>query len=111
MPDFHPGSSDVPAWSADGLAVYDTAKVGRSVELFRVALDGRSEQLTHSPDGTLHYHPTPSPDGRYLCFGTQRWGVRQLDVLRIADRVRHSLTNLERGHAAMWPHWQPLAAE
>ncbi|MHB1560022.1 MAG: TolB family protein [Isosphaeraceae bacterium] len=111
VPDFHSGSSDVPAWSADGRAVYYTAKVGPSVELFRAALDGRPEQLTHSPDGTLHYHPTPSPDGRYLGFGTQRQGVRQLGVLRIADRARHSLTNLERGHAAMWPHWQPSAAD
>ena len=63
VPDFHSGSSDIPAWSADGAAVYYTAQVGPNVELFRVALDGREERLTRTPEGSLHYHPTPSPDG------------------------------------------------
>ena len=33
VPDFHGGSSDIPAWSADGTAVYYTARVGANVEL------------------------------------------------------------------------------
>jgi Tol biopolymer transport system component len=107
VPDFHSGSSDVPAWSADGDAVYYTAWVGANVELFRVALDGRSERLTRTPDGSLHYHPTPSPDGRYLAYGSLRDGVRQLYVSRLADRSERRLTDLTRGRAAMWPHWQP----
>ncbi len=111
VPDFHSGSSDVPAWSADGAAVYYTAKVGPRVELFRATLDGRTEPLTRSTDGTLHYHPTPSPDGRYLCFGSQRRGVRQLHVLQLADRSEHRITDLTQGHAAMWPHWQPAVAD
>ena len=111
VPDFHSGSSDIPAWSADGTAVYYTARVGAGVELFRVTLDGRSERLTRTPDGSLHYHPTPSPDGRYLAFGSQRGGVRQLYVMRLSDRSERRLTDLAHGHAAMWPHWQPMAGQ
>jgi Tol biopolymer transport system component len=107
VPDFHSGSSDVPAWSADGTSVCYTVRVGANVELFRVALDGRTERITRTPDGSLHYHPTPSPDGRYLAYGSRRDGVRQLYALRLEDRSERRLTDLERGHAAMWPHWQP----
>lgn len=48
--DYHGGSSDVPVWSIDGQSVFYTAKVGNNVELFRVTLDGRAEQLTHSAE-------------------------------------------------------------
>lgn len=109
VPDFHGGSSDVPVWSADGTAVFYTAQVGPSVELFRVTLDGHVEQLTHSPAGTLHYHPQPSPDGHWLAYGSKRDGVRQLFVMRIADRSELRITNLQAGQGAMWPHWQPVA--
>jgi Tol biopolymer transport system component len=105
--DFHGGSSDVPAWSADGKSVYYTAKEGENVELFRVGLDGRSERLTRSPAGSRHYHPQPTPDGRWLAYGSKRAGVRQLYVLRLADRSERRLTDLSGGRAAMWPHWQP----
>src|SRR5213076_863653 len=67
VPDFHGGSSDTPVWSADGASVFYTAQVragagagagaGKAVELFRIPLDGKPEQLTKSPEGTLHYHP------------------------------------------------------
>ncbi|HEV8059082.1 MAG TPA: hypothetical protein VGP68_04390, partial [Gemmataceae bacterium] len=107
VPDFHGGSSDVPAWSTDGKRVYYTAKVGDSVELFSIALDGKREQLTKSAPGTLHYHPEPSPDGKWLAFGSKRDGVRQLFVMRLADRHEKKLTNLQPGHGAMWEHWQP----
>src|SRR5262249_58229631 len=89
VPDFHSGSSDIPAWSADGTAVYCTARVGPNVELFRVTLDGRSERLTRTPDGSLHYHPTPSPDGRHLAYGSRRGGIRQLYVMRLWGRSGH----------------------
>ncbi len=108
-PDFHEGSSDTPVWSADGQRVFFTAMVGANVELFQVTLDGVSEQLTRSPNGTLHYHPQPSPDGQWLVYGSKRNGVRQLFVLRLEDRVERQLTNLRSGHAAMWPQWQPVA--
>src|SRR5260221_181105 len=58
--DFHGGSSDLPVWAPDSKAVFYTAKVGRNVELFRVSLDGKPEQLTDTPAGSMHYHPTPS---------------------------------------------------
>jgi Tol biopolymer transport system component len=109
VPDFHEGSSDVPVWSLDGKSVFYTAKVGTNTELFEVTLEGRSEQLTKSPAGTLHYHPQPSPDGRQLAYGSKRDGVRQLFLMRLAARSEQRLTNLKPGHGALWPHWQPAA--
>ena len=109
VPDFHGGSSDTPVWSVDGRAVFHTAKVGKNVELFRVALDGKSEQLTQSPAGTTHYHPQPSADGKFLVCGTKRDGVRQILVLKLADGSTQQVTQLQTGHAALWPHWQPAA--
>jgi Tol biopolymer transport system component len=107
VPDFHGGSSDVPVWADDGRSVFYTAKVGENVELFQIALDGEPVQLTHSPNGTTHYHPTPSPDGRFLAYGSKRNGVRQLVVMRLADRAERQITRLKPGFGAMWPHWQP----
>jgi Tol biopolymer transport system component len=110
VPDFHGGSSDTPAWSADGKSVFYTAQVDDRVELFQVTLDGESLQLTKSVPGTLHYHPQPSPDGNWLLFGRKRDGIRQLSLLRLSDRKESQLTHLTPGHAAMWPHWQPAGA-
>jgi Tol biopolymer transport system component len=107
VPDFHGGSSDLPVWSADGRSVFFTAQVGKSVELFRATLEGKEEQLTDSPARWLHYHPQPSPDGRWLAYGSKRDGVRQLYVMRLADRKERRITDLKAGHAAMWPHWWP----
>ena len=109
VPDFHQGSSDLPVWAADGKSVFYTAKVGENVELFQVPLDGKNnKQLTRSAPGTLHYHVTPSDDGRWLLYGSKRGGVRQLFVRDLTNDRETQLTNLKRGHAAMWPHWQPL---
>ena len=105
--DFHGGSSDVPVWSADGRSVFYTAQVDKSVELFRVTLDGKATRLTKSPPGTLHYHPQPSPDGKWLAYGSKRGGVRQLFVMRLADGTERQVTRLGAGHGAMWPHWRP----
>jgi len=107
VPDFHEGSSDTPVWSADGRSVWYTAWVGESVELFRTTLEGAAEQVTTRPAGTLHYHPTPSPDGRWLAYGSQRNGVRQLFVRDLAAGKETRVTKLAAGHAAMWPHWRP----
>jgi TolB protein len=105
--DFHGGSSDTPVWSVDGRSVFYTAQVGKSVELFQVTLEGKTSQLTESPAGTLHYHPEPSPDGKWLVYGSKRDGVRQLFVRSLADGTEKQITRLETGHAAMWPHWRP----
>lgn len=109
VPDFHSGSSDLPVWSIDGKLVYfiATDKHTGNVELFQTTLDGTVTQLTKTPPGTLHYHPTPSPDGKQLLFGSKRSGVRQLYVMSLADRIERQLTHLSTGHGAMWPHWQP----
>lgn len=107
VPDFHGGSSDTPVWSVDSQAVFLTALNGTSVELCSVNLDGKMERLTESPVGTLHYHPQPSADGASLLYGCKRDGVRQLCVMHLADRTEKQITHLSRGHAAMWPHWQP----
>lgn len=107
VPDFHGGSSDVPVWSTDGTAIFYTAKVGENVELFRKTLDGEPEQWTQSATGTTHYHPQPSPDGKYLVYGSKRDGVRQIVVMRLADRRERQVTQMKPGYGAMWPHWQP----
>jgi TolB protein len=109
--DFHGGSSDVPVWSADGRAVFYTAQVGRNVELFRVTRDGKSERLTDTPAGSLHYHPLPSPDGKWLVYGSKRDGVRQLYVMRLDDKKERRITEVAAGWAAMWPSWQPAATK
>jgi Tol biopolymer transport system component len=107
VPDFHGGSSDVPAWAVDGRSFFFTAQVARRVELYRGTLDGKSERLTETPEGALHYHPQTSPEGRWLVYGSKREGVRQLYVMRLADRKEQRITDVAKGHAAMWPHWQP----
>ncbi len=107
VPDFHGGSSDLPVWSADGKSVFFTAKEGENVELFRITLDGQTTQLTKTPEGSLHYHPTPSRDGQRLLYGSKRHGKRNLYLLNLSDGSEQSLTDLPAGRAAMWPHWQP----
>jgi TolB protein len=105
--DFHNGSSDLPVWSIDGKTIFYTAKVGDSVELFQTTLDGQITRLTTSGPGTLHYHPTPSPDGKALLYGSKRDGARNLFVMNLLDRSERQLTRYPAGQAAMWPHWQP----
>jgi Tol biopolymer transport system component len=93
----------------DGKSVFYTAKVGRNVELFRVTLDGKSEQLTETAAGSMHYHPTPSRDGKWLLYGSKRDGVRQLYVMRLSDKKEWRITGLAKGRAAMWAGWQSRA--
>ena len=107
VPDYHQGSSDIPCWSADGQHVFYTAQHAEQIELFCVSLAGEREQLTNTPPGTEHYHPRPSPDGEWLLFGSKREGVRNLYLLRLADRREFPLTQLPLGFAAMHAHWQP----
>jgi|GEM_PF-269542 len=111
VPDYHGGSSDVPVWSSDNQSVFYTAKVGANVELFQIMLDGQPEQLTHSAEGSQHYHPKPSPDGKWIVFGSKRNGVRNLFLMRLSDRKEHALTDLPTGHAAMHAYWQPQVVQ
>ena len=108
VPDFHGGSSDVPLWSPAGKWIYYTAKIDVSVELMRVSLAGKIEQLTQTPGGHLNYHPKFSPDGQWVVFGSNRSGTRQLYVMRAAGGDAHALTHVKPGWGAMWPLWQPL---
>ena len=96
-PDFHSESSDVPVWAADGKAIYYTARVGESIELMRVTLDGSVEQLTKSRPGVRHYHPSPSPDGRCILFGSDRSGTMQLYVAGAGGADVRSVTNVPEG--------------
>jgi Tol biopolymer transport system component len=110
-PDFHSESSDVPVWSADGRWVYFTAKIDNSVELMRVDLGGMAERLTMSPPGTRHYHPSPSPDGRWILFGSDRGGSMQLYVARADGKNPRAVTDVPPGYAAMHGHWRPSAGK
>lgn len=105
VPDFHGGSSDVPTWSSDGASVYYNAQVGEAIELHQVTLDGTVTQLTHSAPGTTHYHPSPSPDGDSLLYGSKRDGARQLFVRRLSDGRETRLTDNEVGEGSMWASW------
>jgi TolB protein len=108
VPDFHSGSSDVPVWSADGKWIYYTAKVGKSVELMRVNLAGKVEQLTTSKPPAIHYHPRPSPDGKWIVFGsTRNQGQRQLFILPSEGGRPIQVTNVPAGWAAMHAWWRP----
>ncbi|MCA9077237.1 MAG: PD40 domain-containing protein [Planctomycetaceae bacterium] len=107
--DFHGGSSDVPVWSIDGRLVFFTRRVGTSIELAQVDLDGTVTQLTRSPEGAHTYHPTPSPDGRAIIFGSNRTRTRQLYVLDLRSGEERALTDVPADHGAMWPHWQRFA--
>ncbi len=110
-PDFHSESSDVPVWTRDGQAVYFTAKVGDSIELMRVTLDGIVDQLTKSARKTRHYHPSPSPDGQWILFGSDCSGVMQLYVARADGTDVRVVTNVPEGFSAMHGHWQPRPRE
>jgi Tol biopolymer transport system component len=110
VPDYHGGSSDVPAWSPDGKWIYYTAKVDQSVELMRASLDGKvQQQLTRTKAGSLNYHPALSPSGQWIVFGSTRSGVRQLYVMLAEGGAALPITRVERGHAAMWAYWQAEA--
>jgi Tol biopolymer transport system component len=108
VPDFHSESSDVPVWARDGRSMYYTSQVGESVELMRVTLDGKITQLTTSAPGVRHYHPNPSPDGRWLLYGSDRSGVMQLVVARADGTESRTVTNVPAGSCAMHGHWRPL---
>lgn len=109
VPDFHGGSSDVPVWSPDGLRIYYTALVGKSLELMQTTLDGNTMQLTRSvTPGTLNYLPTPSPDGEWIMFGSNSSGTRQLYIMSAEGGPARAITNVPPGYGAMFGKWSPV---
>ena len=44
----------------------------------------------------------------WVVYGSKREGVRQLHVMHLAAKKEWRITHLKKGHAAMWPHWQPM---
>jgi Tol biopolymer transport system component len=108
--DFHGGSSDLPVWSRDGAWIYYAAKVGEGTELIRASLDGHVEQLTRFGAGALAYHPDLSPDGRWIVFGSNHTGIRQLYVMPAEGGEPRPITHVKPGSGAMWPRWQPRPA-
>jgi len=108
FPDFHSSSSDVPVWSPDSRWVYYTATVGETMELMRVSIAGKEEQLTHSRPGVAHYHPKVSPDGRLIVFGSTRDGAGAQYVANADGRDIHPITKPAPGRVQMHAHWQSL---
>jgi TolB protein len=94
-------------WSPDGKWICYTTKVGTSVELMRVSLTGKIEQLTQTPGNRLNYHPKFSPDGQWVVFGSNRSGTRQLYVMAALGGAPYPITRVKPGWGAMWAHWQP----
>ena len=107
-PDFHSESSDIPVWSPDSKTIFYTAKVGDSIELHCADLQGTITQLTHSRPGTRHYHPSLSPDGKWILFGSDRSGVMQLYVGTTDVKSVWPVTSVPAGYCAMLGHWQPF---
>jgi TolB protein len=107
-PDFHSGHSDLPVWSPDAQWVYYTAQVGEAVELMRVSLAGGVEQLTHSHSGVANYHPTISPDGKLVAFGSTREGAGALYVADADGRNLKAITQPTPGRIQRHAHWQPV---
>lgn len=107
FPDFHSARSDVPTWSRDGKSVYFTAKVEDRIELMRVDLHNHVTRLTRSGRGTRHYHPSESPDGEWLLFGSDKSGVMQLYVADKGVGASWPITNVPAGFCTLAGGWQP----
>lgn len=106
-PDFHSASSDLPAWSPDSKRVYYTAKVGESVELQRISVDGKTiEPLTKSEPGVVNYHPAISPCGAWIAFGSTRDGARALYVAKADGSQVKAITDAKKGRSQMHAHWK-----
>jgi hypothetical protein len=108
VPDFHGGSSDIPVWSPVESQIYYTAKIGSSVELMRVSVDGTIDQLTQSAPETLNYMPAISPDGKWILFGSTSSGIRQLYVMSVDGGEAKAITNVPSGWGAMFGTWNPV---
>lgn len=109
VPDFHSSSSDLPVWSPDSKWVYYTAQVGEAVELMRVSLAGKVQQLTQSLPGVANYHPKVSPDGRLVVFGSTRDGAGAQYVANADGSDIRAITTPTPGRVQTHAHWQLLS--
>mgnify|MGYP006273913637 CR=1 FL=1 len=96
-----------PVWSADSLHAFYSAKLGESIELLRVDLDGKTTQPTKSKPGTRHYQPAASPDGKWVLFGSDRSGAMQLHAASVGGKKIWPISNVPAGLCVMHGHWQP----
>lgn len=107
--DFHGGSSDTPVWAPDGKSLYYTVSVNDSIELVKMYVDGSLQQLTdHHVPWTYTYHPTPSPDGKWVLYGSNHTGIRQLYVMSANGGEAVAITAMDLGWGAMFAHWNPV---
>ncbi|MBL8815860.1 MAG: PD40 domain-containing protein [Planctomyces sp.] len=79
--------------------------------MMRVSVEGEVHQLTRSVSGTLHYHPSVSPDGAYVLFGSDRDGSMQLYVANADGTDARSVTCVPKDSCAMHGHWSPVPVE
>ena len=102
--DYHGGSSDFPIWG--GNFIYYTAKINKNIEIMRADVSGRIEQLTNSSgDGVNNYAPSISKDLRWIVFGSDRGGSRNLYLMQSDGKNLRRLTHYPKGTAALWPVW------
>ena len=107
VPDYHEGSSDVPVWASDGSCIYLTRADSGTLDIWKTDLSGNLTRLTNTAAGVNNYHPSPSPDGKLICFGSDMSGTRQLHIMRSDGYDSRQLTHVPRHNAAMWAYWRP----
>ena len=126
----HNGGTDVSCWSPDGAYIYFTAKFGDNVEIVRTTIEGEEKRLTYSvrtgpidrtprrvseddnwPSvGAWNYHLSPSPDGKWIAFFSNRTGVRQMYTMRSDGTCIRQVTRVKPGWGASNLYWQPVAS-
>ncbi|MCL1795141.1 MAG: hypothetical protein FWG34_14900 [Oscillospiraceae bacterium] len=115
VPDHHKGSSDVPVWSPckNQHLIYFTKKDNENgANIYQIDMDtGIESKITDTGDGTLNYHPTPSPDGKWLSFGSNRSGTRQLYVMRADGGELKQISKAPEFHGAMHVNWHLMAGQ
>jgi len=74
-------------------------------------LEGSVSQLTKSKLGTRHYHPSESPDGKWILFGSDRSGVMQLYVGDKEANHIWPITSVAADSGAFHGCWQPISTE
>jgi TolB protein len=88
-------SARLPVWSPDGEGIYFVSERGGHDELYRRNLaTGETVSLTPSAakDGTQIWHPTVSPDGRWLAYVTNITGEYRVWVSTATGSEKRLLT-------------------